>query len=91
MVMGSLISKCCNFKKGMAARRNDGEEMSKEVDRFLVLYNAYWSYCMSYLASASQKANTYNRADELPTTDDLVKLTRVRREAAQRTFNDIGG
>lgn len=85
MMMGSLISKCCNLKKGMAARRNDGEEMSKEVNRFLVLYDAYWSDCMSCPASASQKDNTYNRADELPTTDDLVKL----KEYTEKQLNEL--
>ena len=73
-MVGNLLRKCCGLKKGLAARRSDGEDMSKEVDRFLTLFNSDWSDCMSCPASAAQKASTYNKPDELPSSEDLLKL-----------------
>lgn len=40
----------------------------------MTLFNSDWSDCMSCPASSAQKAMTYNRPDELPTTGDLMKL-----------------
>jgi len=45
-MVGNLLRKCCGLKKGLAARRTDGEDMSKEVDRFLTLFDSDWSDCM---------------------------------------------
>ena len=70
----NLLTKCCGLKKGMAALRSDGEVIAKEDDRFMTLYNADWSDSMSCPASAAQKSNTYNKPDELPSMEDLVKL-----------------
>jgi hypothetical protein len=72
-MIGNLLTKCCDLKKGLAARKSDGEDDSKDVDRFMVLFNSDWSDYMSCPASAAQKAKTYNRPDEIPSTEDLLK------------------
>jgi len=71
---GNLLTKCCGLKRGLAARQSDGENMTKEVDRFMTLFSSDWSDCMSCPASAALKTRTYNKPDELPSTEDLLKL-----------------
>jgi len=71
---GNLLTKCCGLKRGLAARQSDGENMTKEVDQFMTLFSSDWSDCMSCPASAALKTRKYNKPDELPSTEDLLKL-----------------
>jgi len=71
---GNLLRKCCGLKKGLAARRSDCDDLCKDVDHFMTLFNSDWSDSMSCPASAAQKQKTYNKPEVLPSTDDLVKL-----------------
>lgn len=50
------------------------EVQLKEVERFLTLFKADWTDVMSCPALATFKTNTYNKPDELPSTEDLIKL-----------------
>jgi len=51
------------------------EGESKAVDRFMTLITSDWSDSMSCpAAAAAQKNRVYNKPDELPNTDDLLKL-----------------
>ena len=84
-MIGNLLVKCCGLKRGLAARRSDGEDTSKEVDRFMTLFTSDWSDSMSCPASAAQKAATYNKADELPSTEDLLKL----KEHTDKRLHDL--
>ena len=83
--IGNLLRKCCGLKKGLAARRSDSDDLCKEVDRFMTLFNSDWSDCMSCPASAAQKQKTYNKPEELPSTDDLVKL----KEFTEQKLSDL--
>jgi len=73
-MMGSMLRKCCELKKGLAVRGTDCDNMLKEVEGFLTLFQSDWADCMSCPASTAQKVKTYNKCDELPSTEDLVKL-----------------
>jgi len=84
-MIGSVLLKCCGLKKVMAARRSDGEDTFKEAERFLTLFKSDWSDCMSCPASAAVKANTYNKPDILPSTEDMLKLKRHSRGKTERT------
>lgn len=73
LILGNLLINCCQLKKGMAIRRQDNDKLL-EADRFLSLFNSEWSDSISCPALAALKTSHYNKAEELPSTDDLMKL-----------------
>ena len=81
--------KCCGLKKGLAARRSNGEDESKEVDRFMTLFTSDWSDSMSCPAAAAQKNRVYNKPDELPNTDHLLKLKKYSENKLQELTEQV--
>jgi len=73
LLVGNILVKCCQNKKG-AAIKDDDDIRIKEVDRFMALYTSDWSNTMSCPSLASLKTSSYNKPVELPTTSDLMKL-----------------
>jgi hypothetical protein len=73
IMIGQVLAKCAHIKKGMAIRSQD-DDKQKAVERFVALYAAEWSDTVSCPALNTLKVNTYNKADELPSTEDLLRL-----------------
>ena len=73
LLIGNILLKCCQVKKGEAIRADD-EISIKDVDRFMSLYASDWSNSMSCPSLAALKTASYNKPVELPSTSDLMKL-----------------
>ena len=73
IMTGNLLTKCCELKRGVAIKQED-DVAEKAVERFVALLKSNWADCLSCPALASQKTKMYNKPDELPSTEDLMKL-----------------
>jgi len=73
LLVGNVLPKCCNIKKGVAIRKGDDENV-KEVENFMTLFTTDYSDSMSCPALSTLKTKRYNKPDELPSTEDLMKL-----------------
>lgn len=73
LMIGNILPKCCQIKKGMAIRRGDDEQV-KQVDRFMDLFKLEYANALSCPALTTLKTRHYNKLDELPSTEDLIKL-----------------
>ena len=100
LTVGNALIKCCCIKKGMAIRSSDDKAI-KDSERFHDLYKSDYSDHLSCPALSTLKTSKYNKAEELPTTEDLVKLKNfteqqmetlsqeVRRNPAYKTWKNL--
>jgi len=73
LMIGNIVPKCCQVKKGMAIRQGD-EFKEKQVERFMDLFRSEYGNVASCPALLMLKSKRYNKPDELPSTEDLLKL-----------------
>lgn len=73
LAVGNILPKCCQIKKGVAIRKGD-DVTTKEVERFMDLFKSDYSDNVLCPALSTLKLKSYKKPDELPITEDLMKL-----------------
>jgi len=88
LLIGNVMPKCCQMKKGLAIRRGDEAKM-REVDRFMDLFKSEYSDVASCPALTALKDRHYNAPEELPSTKDLLKLKTYIDEKLESLANQL--
>jgi hypothetical protein len=73
LAVGNILPKCCQIKKGCAVRNGDDVTV-KEVERSMDLFKTNYSNTISCPALSTLKTKSYQKLDELPFTENLMKL-----------------
>lgn len=71
--LGHSIKKCAQLKLGQGIRQDD-PVMQHEAQQFLTLHRADWQDKVSTVCGTSFKLSKINKAEELPSREDLDKL-----------------
>jgi hypothetical protein len=71
--LGHALVKCANLKKREAIKTVD-IAMEKEADRFLAMHKSDWLAYVSSRSTNSLKIKRQNQPEQLPLTEDLLKL-----------------
>ena len=71
--LGHSLKKCAMLKYGMGVEKDD-ETAKKSAKNFLKLFELHWSNSVSSIALRSLADSKFNKAEQLPLTDDLIRL-----------------
>ena len=72
--IGHILVQLAERKRGLAMRSDD-EVAEKDAVKFLALHQAEWTEQISAAASRTLNRRKFNKANNLPTTTDIKKLT----------------
>ena len=73
ITLGHYLKQICLLKASLAIQQED-DRKKREANNFLELFAAHWTSKVTSVANRTQRLRALNSKNEIPSTEDLVKL-----------------
>jgi hypothetical protein len=77
--IGHALKKCCAILRGQSIRKMD-HSLRERTEAFDIRYCSEWGDRVARQSLTKLKNDKLNKKDEIPVTDDIVKLSRHLKE-----------